>query len=96
MAAAKKRTRKKKPSALKFSKVAVTALLLSVAAFTVAMIAVFVRTGGIPDTLVAAFFAFAGGEAGCMGLIKYSDNKYTDSRTTTPSDSESGDGPAAG
>lgn len=96
MAAAKRRTRKKKSSALKFSKVAVTALLLSVAAFTVAMIAVFVKTGGIPDTLVTAFFAFAGGEAGCMSLIKYSDNKYTDNRTTMPSDSESGDGPAAG
>lgn len=67
------RRSRKKP---KFSKVAVTLLLLTVLAFTITMIVVYVRTGGIPDTLVTAFYAFAGGEAGFLGLIKHSDNKY--------------------
>ena len=55
---------------------AVTLLLLTVLAFTITMIVVYVKTGGIPDTLVTAFYAFAGGEAGFLGLIKHSDNKY--------------------
>lgn len=83
MAAARKRRRKKKRSAPKFSKVAVTALLVSVAAFTVSMTVVYLRTGGIPDTLVTAFFTFAGGEAGFLSLIKYSDNKFSSTDTTT-------------
>lgn len=93
---AKRRRKRKTHDPVRFSKKVIAAVLLSVVAFTVTMTAIYVKTGGIPDTLVTAFFAFAGGEAGCMGLIKYSDTKYADNRTTTPSDSESGDGPAAG
>ena len=32
---------------------------------------------------MAAFYAFAGGEAGCLGLIKHSDNKYNGSGGNT-------------
>lgn len=72
----------KKPDPVKFSKKVVAAMLISVAAFTVAMIVVFLKKDAIPDTLVTAFFAFAGGEAGVLGLIRFSDSKYdnTDSR----------------
>lgn len=96
MPAAKKsrgrRVKKKRP-ALKFSKVAVVALLVSVAAFTIAMITVYIKTGGIPDTLVASFFAFAGGEAGFLGLIKHSDNKYGgDSQSASVDPDENGVG----
>lgn len=63
---------------LKFSKVVVVAVLLSVAAFTICMIAVYMLTGGVPDTLIASFYAFAGGEAGFLGLIRYGDSKYND------------------
>ena len=40
------------------------------------MILIYREKGGVPDTLVAAFYAFAGGEAGFLGLIKHSDTKY--------------------
>ena len=60
----------------KYSKVVVALLLIAVAAFTVAMIWIYREQGGVPDSLVAAFYAFAGGEAGFLGLIKHSDTKY--------------------
>jgi len=75
--AAKRRRRKK--TGLKYSKVVVALLLIAVAAFTVAMIWIYREQGGVPDSLVAAFYAFAGGEAGFLGLIKHSDNKYNGS-----------------
>ena len=43
------------------------------------MIWIYREQGGVPDSLVAAFYAFAGGEAGFLGLIKHSDNKYNGS-----------------
>lgn len=96
MAAKRRRRRRRKPGLkLKYSKVAVALILLSVAAFTVAMIAIYRETGGVPDTLVAAFFAFAGGEAGCLGLIKYSDTKYGSSGSDT-NDDQPGTGGGAG
>ncbi len=78
MAARKRRRRRKKRSLpkIQYRKAVTSLLLLSVAAFTVAMIVVYIQTGGVPDTLVTAFYAFAGGEAGFLGLIKYSDNKF--------------------
>ncbi len=76
---------------------AVTLLLLTVLAFTITMIVVYVKTGGIPDTLVTAFYAFAGGEAGFLGLIKYSDNKYSSADQSAPYSSNAGGGePPAG
>lgn len=95
----KPRTKKhlKKKEKPRFSKVIIGAVLASVAAFTVTMIVLYILTGGVPDTLVTAFFAFAGGEAGCLGLIKYSDNKFT--KTTDPDETPTeapNDGEAVG
>ncbi len=77
--AARKRRRRKKRSLpkIQYRKAVTSLLLLSVAAFTITMIVVYIQTGGVPDTLVTAFYAFAGGEAGFLGLIKYSDNKFS-------------------
>ena len=79
---AAKRRRKRK-TGLKYNKVVVALLLVAVAAFTVAMIWIYREKGGVPDSLVAAFYAFAGGEAGFLGLIKHSDNKYNSSGSNT-------------
>ncbi len=85
------RRRKRKSSSNRFSKKVVPTILVAVAAFTVTMIVVYVKTGGIPDTLVTAFFAFAGGEAGALGLIRYGKAKYD---TTNNSDTGGGEPPA--
>lgn len=66
-----------KKDPIKFSKRIVVLVLISVLVFTVTMIFVFLRTGAVPDTLVTAFFAFAGGEAGVLGLLRHSENKYS-------------------
>ena len=85
------RRRKRKSSSNRFSKKVVPTILVAVAAFTVTMIVVYVKTGGIPDTLVTAFFAFAGGEAGALGLSRYGKAKYD---TTNNSDTGGGEPPA--
>ena len=85
------RRRKRKSSSNRVSKKVVPTILVAVAAFTVTMIVVYVKTGGIPDTLVTAFFAFAGGEAGALGLIRYGKAKYD---TTNNSDTGGGEPPA--
>ena len=86
-----RRKRKRRSDPTRFSKKVIAAILVAVAAFTVAMIVVYLRTGGIPDTLVTAFFAFAGGEAGALGLIRFGKAKYSNS------DSDAGgDEPPAG
>ena len=72
----KRESSTRQPRRIKFSKAVIVAVLLSVVAFTVTMIAVFIQTGAVPDTLIASFFAFAGGEAGVLGLIRYGDAKY--------------------
>lgn len=61
----------------KFSKIIVVVLLASVAVFTVAMTTIFCVMGSVPDSLITAFFAFAAGEAGFLGLIKHGETKYT-------------------
>mgnify|MGYP007070216092 CR=1 FL=1 len=61
----------------KYSKIAVTALLVSVGVFVIAMTAVFCIYGAVPDSLIAGVFSFAGGEAGFLCLIKHSDTKYS-------------------
>lgn len=86
------RRRKRKTSSNRFSKKVVPAILVAVAAFTVAMVVVYIKTGGVPDTLVTAFFAFAGGEAGALGLIRYGKAKYTNSDSDTPPGSDGGSG----
>lgn len=81
--------RERKPDPVKFSKKVVAAMLISVAAFTVTMIVVFLKMGSVPDTLITAFFAFAGGEAGVLGLIRFGDAKYDN---TDPPDGSGGAG----
>lgn len=81
--------REQKPDPMKFSKKVVTAVLISVVLFTIAMIAVFLRMGAIPDTLVMAFFTFAGGEAGVLGVIRYGESKYDKSGESSSSGGDS-------
>lgn len=88
-----RRRKRGAPDPVRFSKKVVTAVLLSVAAFTVAMILLFLRVGAVPDTLVMSFFAFAGGEAGVLGLIRFSESKYD---KTSTNDSAAGGGSPAG
>ena len=82
----RKRKRSKAASPVKFSKKA------EVTAFTVAMIAVYMKTGGTPDTLIVSFFSFIGGEAGVLGLIRYGDSKYPkqDANTSTDAGASTG------
>lgn len=46
--------------------------------FVVAMMWMYYRTGGIPDTLVTCVFAVCGGECGVMGWIKTTKERYRD------------------
>lgn len=92
---AAKRRRKRK-TGLKYNKVVVALLLVAVAAFTVAMIWIYREKGGVPDSLVAAFYAFAGGEAGFLGLIKHSDNKYNSDGNNGSNTNDSPPGPDGG
>ena len=87
-----RRKRKRKSDPTRFSKKVVAAVLVAVVIFTVAMVVVYIKTGGVPDTLVASFFAFAGGEAGALGLIRYGKAKYTNSDSDTPPGSDGGSG----
>ena len=43
---------------------------IAVALFTVAMIVLYILTGGIPDTLCQCFYTACGGECGFMAVIK--------------------------
>lgn len=85
-----KRKRKRKADPARFSKKVIAAVLASVAAFTITMIVVFWKKGSIPDTLVTAFYAFAGGEAGVLGLIRFGKAKYDTSGSTNTNDSDPG------
>lgn len=66
-----------KKTKMKYSKIVITSLLVTVLIFTVVMTVIFCYKGSVPDSLIAAFFAFAGGEAGILGLIKHGKTKYT-------------------
>lgn len=92
----KLRGKREAPDPTRFSKKVIAAVLFSVAAFTITMIVIYVKTGGIPDTLVTAFFAFAGGEAGALGLIRYGKAKYDTSSTPTNSSDTGDNGTPAG
>ena len=75
---AKQKRKKSKKDKAKFSKIIIACLLATVVAFTVAMIFVFCLTEyhTIPDTLVTAFYSFAGSEALFLAGIKFTDTKY--------------------
>ena len=61
----------------KFSKRVVCWLLAAVALFTAAVLIIFLLTGMEPSRLIGSLFACAGGEAGVLGVLKHSDNRYT-------------------
>lgn len=46
--------------------------------FVIALMWVYYRTGGIPDTLCTCVFAICGGECGVMGWIKTTKDRYRD------------------
>ena len=53
-------------------------ICIMVLLFTGSMIWVYLKTGGIPNTLCTCFFAACTGECGFMGLIKSAKVKYSD------------------
>ena len=44
--------------------------------FVIAMIAIYIKTGGIPDTLCTCVFSVCGGECGVMGWIKTTKDRH--------------------
>ena len=44
--------------------------------FLIVMIAIYIRTGGIPDTLCTCVFSVCGGECGVMGWIKTTKDRH--------------------
>lgn len=48
--------------------------------FSVAMILIYIKTGGIPDTLCTCVFGVCGGECGVMGWIKTTKDKQRERR----------------
>ena len=44
--------------------------------FVIVMIAIYIRTGGIPDTLCTCVFSVCGGECGVMGWIKTTKDRH--------------------
>ena len=51
---------------------------ISLFAFTVVMILIFIKYGSIPDTLVTSVFAALGSECGIMGWIKTNKDRNRD------------------
>ena len=49
---------------------------ISILIFTIAMIWIYILTGGIPDTLCTCFFVACTGECGFMGWIKSAKVRY--------------------
>lgn len=58
-----------------FSKKVITAILITLAVFTVAVLIVFCVVGEEPATLIGCVFAFCGAEGGCLALIKVTKEK---------------------
>lgn len=46
--------------------------------FVIAMLWLYYKTGGIPDTLCTCVFTICGGECGVMGWIKTTKERYRD------------------
>ena len=67
--------KKKERRTLDLILIAIAVFLL---AFVVAMIWLYYRTEGIPDTLCSCVFAACGGECGVMGWIKVTKERYRD------------------
>lgn len=71
-----KKKRQNKPK-VRYSKMVVSCLLITVLLFTITMTVIFCYKDSVPDSLVTAFFVFAGGEAGVLGVIKHGETKYS-------------------
>jgi hypothetical protein len=67
---------KKKPTGIMDRILVLIAVLLI--AFSMAMIVIYIKTGGIPDTLCTCVFSVCGGECGVMGWIKTNKDKQRD------------------
>lgn len=80
---------KRKP--LRFSKVVIALVLITVVIFTIAMTVIYCTMGGTPDTLITAFFAFAGGEAGVLGFLKWVERKQSTDSGSANSDADADD-----
>ena len=63
---------------IKFMDAALVFVFTCVVVFIVVMIAVFLRMGAVPDTLIVSVFAFFGLECGVMGWIKTTKTKLED------------------
>lgn len=55
---------------------------ISILIFTLAMIWIYLLTGGIPDTLCTCFFVACTGECGFMGWIKTAKTRYQEHEWT--------------
>ena len=79
---------KKKKMPGRFMKCVVGLVILAAFIFTVVMIAVFIRTGSEPSTLIENVFGFLSVEGGAMALIK--SVKTVAKKSNGESDSENG------
>lgn len=72
-----------------FSKSVIMAIIVSVIIFTIAVLVVFVVTGGIePSTLIISFYGFFGFECGVLGWIKSVKEKEKQEKLKSDSDKE--------
>ena len=51
-------------------------VILAIFLLVFVMIAIYIRTGGIPDTLCTCVFSVCGGECGVMGWIKTTKDRH--------------------
>ena len=51
-------------------------VILAIFLLVIVMIAIYIRTGGIPDTLCTCVFSVCGGECGVMGWIKTTKDRH--------------------
>jgi hypothetical protein len=60
---------------MRFSKIVVISMFLSIWIFTVAMAMIFALKGSVPDALIYSFFGWMGIEGGALALIKNVETK---------------------
>lgn len=62
----------------RYLKLVVTGLVCSVAVFTILMILCYFVKGGVPDTLIDAFYRWCGVEGGATMIIEVADKIFPD------------------
>lgn len=67
-----------KKEKIKTMDVVLVIIAVSLIMFVIAMVWLYYRTGGIPDTLCTCVFAICGGECGVMGWIKTTKERASD------------------